>query len=111
MEKISYNKLIRDRIPEIMAVKGKGFEVQSLSSDVDFEASLFQKLSEEAAEVCSAQGRDELMKELADLAEVVKTLCELKRIPFWEVEKLQAERRRERGGFEKRLLLLWGEKD
>lgn len=111
MEKIAYNKLVRDRIPEIMTEKGKQFEIQTLSSNTDFEALLLQKVTEEAAEIRSAQSRDDLLKELADLAEVVKALCELKRIPFWEVEKLQAERRRERGGFEKRVLLLWGEKD
>lgn len=110
MEKHVYNKLVRDRIPEIMTAKGKQFEITALAEDSDFENALLQKVVEEAAEVRSAQGRDELVKELADLAEVVRALCELKGVAPGEIEVLRARRHEERGGFEKRLLLLWGEK-
>lgn len=111
MEKISYNKLVRDRIPEIMEGKGKQFKTRTLSNNEEFEESLFAKLLEEAAEVGAAQGRDEIVKELADLAEVVKTISELKNIDSADIEAARVRRREERGGFEKRLLLVWGEKD
>jgi len=48
---------------------------------------------------------------LADLAEIVKTFCELKAINLGEIESVRVKRRQERRGFEKRLLLVWGEND
>ncbi|MEK7183567.1 MAG: nucleoside triphosphate pyrophosphohydrolase [Patescibacteria group bacterium] len=110
MEKIAYNKLVRDRISEIMEGLGKQYEIQTLS-EADFAVALLRKVGEEAAEVQTAQGRDELVKELADLAEVIKTLCEIRFIDPAEIESVRVKRRQERGGFGKRLLLVWGEKD
>lgn len=111
MEKITYNKLVRDRIPEIMTERGRAFEIQTLATDADFSAALLQKIGEEASEVQATTSRDELIKELADLAEVVKALCALKGIETVELEQVRVHRAHDRGSFSKRLLLVWGEKD
>ncbi len=106
-----YGKLIRDRIPEIIAAQGKAFSVSVLDEDAYREA-LVAKLLEEANEVKGAmQGgnRDEIIKELADLSEVMDALMNTLGISEEEVQGRQRKRREERGGFEKHLWLEWVE--
>jgi predicted house-cleaning noncanonical NTP pyrophosphatase (MazG superfamily) len=107
MPRITYNKLIRDRIPEIIADSGKTCEIEILSPG-EFEHHLLEKLIEEAREAQQADGL-KLKTELADLLEVVDALLEFKGISRQSVRAEQRLRRKERGGFEKRLKLLWTE--
>ena len=106
-----YGKLIRDRIPEIIAAQGKASSVIILAEDAYREA-LVAKLLEEANEVKGAmQGgdRDEIIKELADLSEVMDALMNTLGISEEEVQGRQRKRREERGGFDHRLWLEWVE--
>ena len=106
MNRIEYNKLIRDRIPEIIESTGKSFQVNTLS-DEDFIDALKVKLVEEASEAKDAGSREGLVKELSDVYEVVDALCVALGIDRSEVLDLQEIRNRERGGFSKQLKLLW----
>ena len=99
-----YDKLIRDRIPEIMDEAGVDYEIETLD-EADFERALRTKLLEEASEAAEAMVRADLVKELADLQEVAATLMALVGIETDEVERIRAQRRRDRGAFERRLLL------
>ena len=106
-----YGKLIRDRIPEIIAAQGKAFSVSVLAEDAYREA-LVAKLLEEANEVKGAmQGgdRDEIIKELADLSEVMDALLNALGISEEEIRGRQRKRREERGGFKEHLWLEWVE--
>ncbi|PSB22814.1 nucleotide pyrophosphohydrolase [filamentous cyanobacterium CCP1] len=106
MRKI-HNKLIRDRIPEIIQAAGKQCVVEVLSEE-EYQQALRQKLIEEAHEVEIATG-DDLIQELADLYEVIDELMAAHQIEREAVVKTQEERRVERGGFKKQLRLLWVE--
>ncbi len=108
---VTYNKLVRDRIPDIMTEKSKAFEVRKLRDNRELERALLKKLHEEATEVTSAHSRAELVKELADLSEVVIALQSLKGISSFEVEMTRQQRQAERGGFENKVFLIWGESD
>jgi len=107
MTKITYNKLIRDRIPEIIERDGKRYAVETMQPR-EYEKALLEKLIEEAHEV---QQADEvhIKTELADILEVIDTLLHLKGISPQSVRSMQRRRRNERGGFEKGLMLLWTE--
>ena len=72
MTKITYNKLIRDRIPEIIEQDGKRYAVETMPP-ADYEKALLAKLVEEAQE---AQQADEahLKTEMADILEVIDAL-------------------------------------
>lgn len=107
MPQIVYNKLIRDRIPEIIADSGKTCEIVIMPDD-EFELALLEKPVEEAREAQQA-GNENLKTELADLLEVVDTLLALKGIPRDALRAEQRLRRNERGGFKKRLKLVWTE--
>ena len=109
--KLIYNKLIRDRIPEIISVQGKRYSVRVLAEEAYLEA-LAAKLVEEAQEVqvASNQGqRKDILKELADLSEVMDALRKALEIADDEIQELQSKRKAERGGFDHRLWLEWVE--
>ena len=66
MKHIQYNKLVRDRIPEIIESSGKTCEVEILS-DEDYLSMIDAKLDEELTEY----HKDQNIEELADLMEVI----------------------------------------
>lgn len=101
----TYNKLIRDRIPEIMDAQNVDYRV-TVMTDSEYRQALLDKLLEEAQEVALASP-DEVAKELADLQEVMHALMEAVGLTPEEVGEVQARRRRERGGFRNKLMLLW----
>jgi predicted house-cleaning noncanonical NTP pyrophosphatase (MazG superfamily) len=105
MEKTIYNKLIRDRIPEIIKSAGKHYEAVVMS-DEEYVIALRSKLVEEAQEVEKAAEKD-LITELADLQEVIAALMSACSIDPEQVNAVQDARRYQRGGFEKRLKLIW----
>ncbi len=106
-ERKTYNKLVRDRIPEIIRASGRDCGT-AVMSDADYIQALRNKLVEEAQEAAHAEG-DELMKELADLYEVMDALMMVAGIDHQDVLKKQRERSHQRGGFAKKLRLLWAE--
>jgi predicted house-cleaning noncanonical NTP pyrophosphatase (MazG superfamily) len=101
----TYNKLVRDRILEIIAAEGRQCGTEIMSDD-EYHQALLAKLVEEAQEVAAAD-RHELVKEIADLYEVIDALLVSFDLDRETVLATQQKRRDERGGFEKRIKLLW----
>ena len=66
MSIIKYNKLVRDRIPEIIEVSGKTCKTEILK-DEEYLRMIDAKLDEELAEY----HKDQNIEELADLIEVI----------------------------------------
>jgi predicted house-cleaning noncanonical NTP pyrophosphatase (MazG superfamily) len=106
MERRIFNKLIRDHIPDGIE-KNRNYEVVVMSDD-EFDLALREKLVEEAQEARQA-GVTELIFELADVQEVMQALMELHQITPAQLEYEQRKKHQSRGGFEKRLKLLWVE--
>lgn len=98
MEK--YNKLVRDRIPEMIKEAGKT-PVTRILSEEEMEEHLIQKLEEEIQEF--KESRD--FEELADLLEVMEALAKLRGEDLYSLERIKADKKEERGGFEERILL------
>ena len=98
--KTEYNKLIRDRIPEIIAANGRSAQFRVLSDD-EYAAALERKLTEEVAEYLESRAP----VELADVLEVVQALAENKGLSFDELLAIKAEKQRTNGAFRKKLFL------
>ena len=96
---ITYNKLVRDRIPEIIKLSGKKCSTEILS-DEEYLKSVDAKLDEELAEY----HRDQNIEELADLLEVIHAAALARGYTLEELEQVRAEKAAKRGGFEKRIL-------
>ena len=94
-------KLIRDRLPEIM--RGQGLAVFDRRLDDDeFIVALGDKLVEEAHEARAASP-DEIAGELADVLEVVHALAQVHGLSLQDVEAARQAKRAERGGFDARV--------
>lgn len=105
MGHIIYNKLVRDRISEIIKEQGRNCSTE-IMSDADFELALRDKLVEEASEAKNAD-IEHLIIELADLQEVISYLMSAHHISEEMITQEQWKRHQERGGFEKKIKLLW----
>jgi diadenosine tetraphosphate (Ap4A) HIT family hydrolase/predicted house-cleaning noncanonical NTP pyrophosphatase (MazG superfamily) len=98
--KIVYNKLIRDRIPEIIEKGGKN-PIVHVASDTEYWKSLREKLKEEVLEF----DKDSSMEEFADVLEVLNAIGNFKKFSREDVKKIKEEKAEKRGRFRKRLIL------
>lgn len=97
---ITYNKLVRDRIPEIIERSGKCCKIRILC-DEEYLSMIDAKLDEELAEY----HKDHNLEELADLLEVIYAVAKARGYSIEQLEKVRLEKVEKRGGFQKRLLL------
>ena len=100
-----YGKLVRDRVPEIIATEGRTCATEKMSDD-EYRTALLAKVVEEAQEISNAPA-DKLIVEIADLLEVLDALMEINGFQPDDVRGVQQQRREERGGFSKQIKLLW----
>ena len=100
MSTIHHNKLVRDRIPEIIEGSGKTCVTRILPQE-EYLAALDAKLTEELAEYQA----DKSMEELADLLEVMMAVAEARGHSFAEVEAIRRAKAEKRGGFRERIFL------
>ena len=100
-----HNKLIRDRIPEIIRQAGRECEVKTMSQS-EYHQALLYKLIEEAKEAAEAKP-DNLVEELADVYEVIDAILANFKIDKNVVLTKQEQKRQNKGGFTKKLRLFW----
>ena len=100
MGTIKYNKLVRDRIPDIIEESGKAC-ITEILSDEEYLRMVDAKLDEELAEY----HKDQNIEELADLMEVICAAAVARGYTLEQLEALRAEKASKRGAFEKKILL------
>ena len=100
MGKIVYDKLVRDKIPEIIEASGKICETEILSEE-EYLKMLDKKLEEELAEY----RKDQTVEELADLLEVLYAVAKARGYSVEELYRVRDEKKKARGGFDKKILL------
>tara|TARA_R110002020_G_scaffold65196_2_gene172288 strand:+ start:935 stop:1246 length:312 start_codon:yes stop_codon:yes gene_type:complete len=95
-----YNKLVRDKIPEILNRMGKKHKCHTASHD-EYEQKLWEKLNEEVGEF-KQMPCDE---EMADILEVLGAIVEHYNLDPYEVETAQQAKAGARGSFRERTIL------
>lgn len=95
-----YNKLIRDRIPEIIENDYKTCATRILN-DEEYLKCLKSKLLEECHEVMNAEGED-IKKEIADVLEALENTLH---IDHQEVLSIKEKKARSNGAFDKKIYL------
>lgn len=100
MATVIHNKLVRDRIPEIIEASGKAC-VTRILSDAEYISALDAKLQEELNEYLA----DGSMEELADLLEVMMAAAKARGHDFAQVDAIRREKAEKRGGFNERIFL------
>ena len=96
-----FNKLVRDKIPDIIRSDGKCPSTEILSGNEYFSA-LKQKLIEETKEFHES----EALEELADILEVVYSLSSCLGADPNKLEEIRHKKKLERGGFSERIFLI-----
>lgn len=102
--KQEYNKLVRDKIPEI--IKNNGEEpIIEILDDIRYKEELEKKLYEEYLEVINSEGLDRL-EELADLLEVIKALAKIENKQLEDIIDIANKKTEKRGTFNDKIYLI-----
>lgn len=95
-----HNKLVRDKIPEIIKNTGKTAYCHILTED-EYLSELDKKLNEELAEYQA----DKSLEELADMLEVMYAIVEARGYSLEELENVRVKKAIKGGGFKDKIFL------
>jgi predicted house-cleaning noncanonical NTP pyrophosphatase (MazG superfamily) len=110
MEKLHFNRLIRDNVRDKLIGKGLVFRIEKLN-EVDFEKELLKKVGEEGEGLIAAETREEFLFEFDDLLYVVEEIKRFKNITDQELKKIREKNFKKKGGFSERFYLYWTSDD
>lgn len=97
---MKYNKLVRDKIPEYIKSKG-GVPIIHIANNKEYWEKLKEKLQEEIGEF----NANETIEEMADIQEVIDTMCDYKKFDKKELLSAKENKTKERGSFKKKIIL------
>jgi predicted house-cleaning noncanonical NTP pyrophosphatase (MazG superfamily) len=97
---MKFDKLVRDKIPQKIKSNGE-MPITHTASEEEYWQKIKEKLIEEAKEFCE-KGDEE---ELADVLEVIYSICDYKKIDRKKLEELRRKKEQERGSFKERIIL------
>ena len=101
-----FRKLIRDKMPAILAKKGKNTKTRVLEDDGEYFEWLRRKMIEELQEMTEKQNDHMFhVERFAYLHEILFLMMAVRGIEKDEIKKAQKRIIQERGSFKKRLLL------
>ena len=100
--KILYDKMVRDRIPEILEETGKEYSIVKCNED-DILAYAKKKLLEEAMEFVE----NPCAEEAADIIEILKFMCSRMGVYEIQVEAAAISKYARKGGFQENYILEW----
>ena len=97
-------KLVRDKIPEIIKSRWEDPDFY-IANDLEYKIELFKKLLEESLEVKKSNNKEELIEELADVIEVINSICKNSWISMEDIEKARLKKLDERWWFDDKIIL------
>lgn len=95
-----YNKLVRDKIPEVLQNLGKKYSCH-IADDEEFLLRLKDKMVEELQELYD----DPCSEEMADVLEVLYTIAREMNLDIAEVYKAMSKKGKAKGRFRERIIL------
>lgn len=100
-------KLVRDKIPQIIEANEGVKTITRTLTDREFEKELINKVREETAELALAmKDKSNIIEELADILELVKTIATHSKSSLTQVNRERLKKLKIRGGFRKRIMLM-----
>lgn len=97
---MQYNKLVRDKIPEIISQKGEQ-STWHVADNEEYELKLHEKLREEVDEFLKNEDEDKI----ADILEVLDAIIAHHEFSKEDIMMAKDFKKAKRGGFEKRIIL------
>ena len=102
---VKYNKLIRDKIPQIIKDDGWIPKTRILNKK-EFRRELKKKVLEETKELIKAEEKEEVIDEIVDIQEITDALIREYGLTKLIIKAEQKKKNKKRGGFKKRLFLI-----
>ena len=96
-----YNKLVRDKIPDIITADNGARCITKIMDNEEYLNALNAKLQEELSEYLESGS----VEELADLEEVLRAILESKKVSYEEFENIRKKKVEKRGAFKKKIFL------
>ena len=100
-----YNKLIRDRILEIIEADGHSYNARTLAPEEHL-TEIKKKLYEEAKEFDETTNEQDAIEEMADVLELLHAALKVYGKSFDELEAVRVKKKEKRGGFDQGLYLI-----
>ena len=97
----TYNKLVRDKIPEIIHESGKIADYYTSGQD-EYKVSLYAKMEEELKEFAE----NPCVEEAADMWEVFTAICKVHEISLSDVFNIADDKAQDRGRFDEGIILV-----
>jgi predicted house-cleaning noncanonical NTP pyrophosphatase (MazG superfamily) len=107
INRVYYNKLIRDNVPAKIEAKREECEVRRITDVQELQQELFKKVREEAASLSMARTKEEFLEEYSDLMVVLETLVKHLEIPKEEVLSVRKDNLLKKGAYKHGYFLHW----
>lgn len=107
INRVYYNKLIRDNIPAKIEAKRQECEVRKITDVQELQQELFKKVQEEASSLSMVRTKEEFLEEYCDLMVVLETLINQLEIPRSEVLAARKENLINKGSYKHGYYLRW----
>ena len=98
---IVYNKLVRDKIPEIIKKNGNECRCHIIIDDKEYLDMLHEKLQEEILEFKTKPS----LEEFADVMEVLESIAKFHEFSLEDIKTIKKAKKINRGGFDRRTFL------
>jgi len=109
INRIYYNKLIRDNIPAKIEAKRQKCEIRKITDVQELQQELFKKIQEEAASLAMCRNTKELLEEYSDLMVVIETLLRQLEIPKEEIIAARKANLLKKGSYKHGYYLHWSD--
>lgn len=107
INRVYYNKLVRDNIPSKIEAKHEKCEVRNITDVQEFQQELFKKIKEEAASLAMSRNKQEFLEEYSDLMVVLETLISQLEIPREDLIAARKENLLTKGRYKHAYFLSW----
>lgn len=105
MRRFQLSKLVRDKIPQLNEEAGLQNQGLRVLTHQEYLTGLLNKMVEESVELSKQADRKEIIKELADLFEIIDAVQKELNIADDEIRSVQSVKRSKKGGFDKKMYI------
>lgn len=109
INRIYYNKLIRDNIPAKIEAKRQRCDVRKITDVQEFQQELFKKIKEEAASLAMSRTKEDFLEKYSDLMVVLETLIRQLEISKDELINARKDNLISKGAFKHGCYLNWSD--
>lgn len=109
INKIYYNKLVRDHIPAKIEAKKHKCDIRKLSDVQELQQELFKKIKEESMSLAMVRSKEGFLEEYSDLMVVLETIISQLEISKEEILAARRENLLQKGAYKHGYYLHWSD--